>query len=327
MPKTKTTKGVKLHVVEGVVYAADDRGSTEAVSPQALEGWVSGKDVFAFGNPDNAALLVRLYLLAQSEGGPKKIYVAAPPGWAVGIRPRPPRGKDPEAVRRAVAEEAFQAMDPVRHGAGGPGWHAMVEPDLAVYKLLSGHGDTLLLTTQHPAWPYLAFVRCPDHKSAASLLRQIVDPRWFWDAGVDGMDLPAFRYLGISGDSTILRIRNVIYAPEVAQQIYSQYYPRITAVLGSWARGEWLEDPGKADVDDPRNYLWKLVLRESDRVAGIASACRAFVRVLLDWWTHAMLPHRPPLRDLFIPEYSFNDLRVAAAWKEFYAAFREGPVP
>lgn len=317
---------MRIHVSRETVYYME--GPNARICTVKEGDLESAKDllqagqVHVLGIPSNAALITKLYEMRKEEPGQRLIYIG------YGRKRRRPIEQEVNPIA------VLNHMSTIDYCASTAGWHVMTEWDYLVYSLLhaaaaetrlweafDGHvatSRTLRLAKQHPAWPAFTFVGAPDFVAAVRLLTLIIDPRWHYDNATMRFSPRLLTALGVGEDAPPTRMKNVVEIPDEARKIYKQHFASMEALVRSWA------GPGpliptlcrmkqSSRIEEPGNFLWRIVAKELDVSShiGFLKASRQFVRFLAYVWLDNMTPHR----ELFVPEYFFQDRETAAAWR------------
>jgi hypothetical protein len=237
--------------------------------------------VRVLGVPENAALIAGIHELRTVNGGrPAKVQIGSP---AICFCDN----EDPAAVLQ-------QMWQPLSAGSYGC-WHELTEKDYPTYYLLTtlqaeGVGDLAYRILQkHPAWPALSFPATCDLESACKLVCEIVDPRWYNHADRPNRSSRLFSYLGLTA------------------QANRRGRQRAELVEYAWAGGG-----GPADLDDPRNFLWRIHAKKGGDVRGVLEASRDYVQFLRWVWLQGLAAHG---REVFVPSIFFKQLDEIAAYE------------
>lgn len=183
------------------------------------------------------------------------------------------------------------------------GWHPITAAEQMMYVLieqLRKTNATSALSSRlqlhaFPAYKALSFVPTLSDQHLGELLTTVVDPRWFVDRRFPDrqgkLDLfmgltPASQKRVSAGDTVLYRSRDL----------------RCSLVLATWKTA----DIAAVDLDDPRNFLYRIYNAAKGGWRGDLRAGQAFLRYLRYNWLES-LEQRPGTKDrLFAPDWFFK---------------------
>lgn len=244
-------------------------------------------EVRLLGAKSNAELICRLYQSTVDRGTDTRLLIGSPSIC------QPSRSDDPEHVF-----EQMPTLDTRRASVGG--WHEVTPADYASYRLawigqgrstLTREADTIV--RNHPAWPALSFIPTLDMAQAANLLATILDPRWYVSQERPDRHSKIRAYMGLVS-------QNARFACKECSSPGANY-GRFQLLLRAWRGNSGL----KPEEDDPRDFLRRCAVRQSDEAKGILKASSLFLNFVRSVWLDVINTSN---QELFVPEYFFaND--------------------
>lgn len=259
------TQSLKLHVDHGLVWYLDrdghPRSSGKAIE-EFLDDPVCGRTECArlIGNQENAPLIVGLYD-RKLRGQLASVQVVTPQVC-------------PTANERRSPEACLYHMRRYHRAPVQGGFHEVTALDYPAYALTTEicrtareHKPPSHLALQylqaHPAWRPLRFIRHADPAYVASLLAEIIDPRWYFNLQNPDRGAKLEAYLGL-----LPKTQNGVTLPEAAKW---GHHRRCATVLGCWYNGataqralavmrcRGTEPPFDSDevTRDPGDFVWR----------------------------------------------------------------------
>ena len=184
------------------------------------------------------------------------------------------------------------------------GWRMCVASDYVNYALVQaityGYGNLGSqidkLYKGHPAYLATSFVPSSSLRSCATMVSQIIDPRWFIDPANPNRLARLRSYMGLTEEN----ISKILSGVESG----SKNFHRALTVYKALFAGA---DPN-ASLDSSASFFAKKVMRAKTTARGVLRACSSFLHFVRDVWLHVVVT---PNRVLFVPEYFFEDNDVA----------------
>lgn len=213
-----------------------------------------------------------------------------------------PRGQsDPPVILHAMR----QCHLPASLG----GWHAATAHDRTVYCLLAylqAHAFDELsnaMLCNHPAWYGLGYIPHVNKERCATLLNEIVDPRWFIDPNAPNRTSRLFAYLGLH-PYTQAEVDGGKQRTRQAQ--------RCQLVQDCW-------DTRLADEADPAAFLCRIYQAEGGGVRGHLRASQKFIIFLRHTWLHELYRHTrySGAQGLFAPDMLFKSPAEISAFRAY----------
>lgn len=276
---------LKLHVApDGLVWMTAGRQAPRSTNcdtntflrqPQSMEDC----PIRVLGLPRNAPLIAGLYAQRAALGF-KRIELAGPQ-----VCDRVEELSNPEVALFRMR----QCLLPSHCG----GWHILTDRDYPAYAHAAEPDGRWL--ESHPAWPSLSFIGGVNREALATLLSQLLDPRWHVSP-----DKPER-----SG-----RLRNFLgLMPRSAAKAAGRY---------ALVRDAWKTQLPEGAIERPEYFLWRVFLD-----AGELSACHKFAAFLRHTWIDSL--HRGKgADDLFDPRLFFARPDVSAAYLQHMRGFSAG---
>lgn len=301
---------LKLHTADdGIVwYAAGitaprSSGQISDVFLQSPEVYKMGLRVRVLGVPQNAELITSLYLRRR------KNEVAAVEVAGPNICEAPDELLDPELVLHRMRTTTLSSA------CGG--WHTLNDTDYLTYALL-GHmrrtGDAYDNTTAayyqaHPLHKPMSFIPTISPQYMTKLVKTVIDPRWYVDRRAPERSGKLALFMGLT-PACQQRIN------DTARLIHKPRDLRCGLVLEAWKTLH----AGSVDLQNPRNFLYRIYKAAGEGWHGDLRASQAFLRYLRYNWL-AALERRPGVKDgLFAPDMFFKTPAEQAAYKEHISA-------
>lgn len=193
------------------------------------------------------------------------------------------------------------------------GWHEMSSREFPVYSMVAEYhkagrvnGSVMKHLRYHPAWPALSFLGSPNLRDGAEVLCDIVDPRWFLSPKKPNRWSRLFEFFGLN--------------PVTMQFLVSEekrgkcrHLDRAKTCIRCWT-GEKKPPPGIRNLP-PQLFLWaafRSINQDKDSWKALRAASRKFLLFLTTSWLDEMHPSR----ELFVPEYFFQNRRQAKAFRK-----------
>lgn len=196
------------------------------------------------------------------------------------------------------------------------GWHAVTDRDYPTYALLARMQRThaafdsaaAAYLQAHPVYHAAALIPTIAPEHLAKLLIDIIDPRWFVDRRAPDRASKLELFLGLTP-----RIQEKVSDPDKFLNRVRDI--RCATVLAAWKTAGYHD----VDVEDPRNFLYRIYAAAGGGPRGDLRASQAFIRYLRYNWLDA-LERRPGVRDgLFAPELFFKKPAEIAAYSAHMA--------
>ena len=184
------------------------------------------------------------------------------------------------------------------------GWHRVTDAEYVTYALADEFRKSRRVYTdraeelfrQHPAYRALQFIPTLHESSAACLVADILDPRWFIDLRHPHRVSPLLAYLGIHPK----------YAPLSAATTVKG--KRFRLVRRAWQSG----DLYKEAENRPGDFLWRRRNSAKSLMNGELRGAKDFVAYLSRNWHTALLKNNPQQVELFVPEQIFKPHELEA---------------
>lgn len=211
-----------------------------------------------------------------------------------------------------ICESAAELNDPATvimrmrsaniSGACG-GWHPVTDKDYPTYALLGRmqrthfqfDAATQAYLQAHSAFHAMTLIPTLSRERLAQLLIDIIDPRWYVDRRAPDRASKLELYLGLTPQvqAAVSNVDKLLKKPREL---------RCATVLGVWKT----QDYHAVDVQDPRNWLYRIYAAAGGGPRGDLRASQAMIRYLRYNWLDT-LERRPGARDgLFAPELYFR---------------------
>jgi len=249
------------------------------------------------GNKRNAALIVRLTLLKE-KGLLRSVKVCKPD--LVTVNPTP--------------EHALRFLRLMNLPTSLGGWHEVDKVDLLSYALASVKQEDFANTNlykqcwSHPVGVVTSF--CGDKTldsalAVQAIVRDILDPRWFISTVNPNSHNTLESYLGVT-PNTIKRISVNGTDPDNPKQHLS----RVANLCSCWAGSISVKSLYK---EPPQISAFSTIYHKYlDQAVGALRASQKFVKLIQAVWLQAVTPHR----ELFVPEYFFDNQEDLEHWKQ-----------
>lgn len=280
----------------GGVHNSGQIADTFLMSP-VMHGF--GLRARLLGTPRNAELIAALYLRRR-----KNEVVAV------------------EVAGPNICEAATELEDPntvllrMRSAHVAPacgGWHAVTERDYPTYALLARMQRTKAAfdaassayLQAHPVYHAVALIPTLNQERLAQLLIDIIDPRWYVDRRSPDRASKLELFLGLTP-----KIQNKVSDPDTLLKRVRDF--RCATALATWKTAGYHD----VDVEDPRNFLYRIYAAAGGGPHGDLRASQAFIRYLRYNWLD-VLERRPGARDgLFAPELFFKTPAEIETYRE-----------
>lgn len=295
------THGVVWCGQNGIMAVNTEFGPEEFVGMKVFK---EARRVRLIGTPANARLIIRAYESAQRSLGKieKKIMIGSPM-----LCYRPELLMHPEFVLQQMRQPDVAAS------ANGC-WHRMLSHDynnyLLIQALQDNHGEVNDLVKSvarhHPVWQAVSFIPEKNLTAAIKLACEIVDPRWYNDPMRPGRMQRLLTYLGIHPRN--MRAMLTLISP--ADTPGCRNWRRAELVVEAWGG---LKTP-TPDLDNPRNFLWRIRQSYDDEAKGLLKASKVFIQYLRLVWLQE-LAHGS--RQVFCPEYFFKQPAEVDAYLKY----------
>lgn len=294
----KHVKELYIHVADsGVIWFCDETGKACSTNLSAEEFateeiCLKASRIRVLGFHTCADLICRVYETLLQRPDKKTLFQVGTPLYC-----HVNAVKQPDAVLEAMA--SLEGL-PVSLG----GWHEVTVHDAVAYGITASKyarnepEAALLLLQEHPVIKPLSFIIDLDWACLASLLADIVDPRWYVSCTHPNRTAQLRSYVGLrtellikvlSGDSDRLTGTKAVVCE------------RLKLLMGAWTGGNQ-QPPGVPDLDEPGNFLWRRLLEfPADPVRGWLRASSMFLSFMQSVWLDAMSS-----QELFVPEYLFR---------------------
>lgn len=296
MPPQTDESSIKLHTAgDGHVwYAAGVH--TAANSEQILDSFLLsnalsgiGLRVRILGVPQNAELITALYL-RRRKNEVTSIEIAGP-----NICETPEELEDPESVLHRMRTTSLASS------CGG--WRTLSDADYLTYALIArlnrtgGAFDSVAATYfhAHPIYRALSYIPSLSWEHAAQVMKIIVDPRWYVDRRAPERQGKLELYMGLT-PAVQKRVSDANKLLVKSRDL------RCAAVLEAWKTHHL----GAVDLNDPRNFLYRIYKASGEGVKGDLRASQAFLRYLRYNWLDAADRRKGAKDGLFAPELFFK---------------------
>lgn len=259
-------EAIKLHVApSGEVWRTDGCETPHAVGVDAREFLQTlppqpDRTIRLLGVPRNAPLIAGLFE-RRAALSLRRIELAGPQ-----VCDTLTELDDPERTLFRMR----QCLLPSHCG----GWHVLTELEYPAYAHVTAEDDRWL--QRHPAWSAVSFIGGVNPTAVATLLRQLLDPRWHVSPLHPDRSGRLRTFLGLM--------------PRSAASGCSRY---------RLVRDTWKSDNPGAAIERPEYFLWRRSLETDD-----LRACHKFASFLRYTWLDA-LQRRPGGADLFDPQQFF----------------------
>jgi hypothetical protein len=247
-----------------------------------------------FGTRANAELICALYEAAIKSPAlvPQIIQIGSPAYVPSEHRNNP--------------ERLFALMDDLSLPTSCGGWHDMTAYDHSIYQICKSLNkpvpveniEVAELLKTHPAYPALSFFPSFSPMTSALMVDAIVDPRWFVDPVKPDRTSRLRSYMGMQIDTLEKAFRGEAGNGRIM---------RAKMTFGAWSHGD-LSVP----IDDPRNFLFRILRDTPDPSKALLRACVRYLSFVRNVWLHEIAPKG---RTLFVPEYFFDDSDEALAYR------------
>jgi len=193
------------------------------------------------------------------------------------------------------------------------GWHQLTMHDYPTYAMLARMLRTNYVfddTTEayfnlHPAHRALTFITTLSAETAAKMLINIIDPRWYIDRRKPERIKKLELFNGLT-PSVQSRVSNKACLLSKSREL------RCAAVLDAWKTKPYEE----IDIQNPANFLYRIWHANGGGPKGDLRASQAFLRYVNDNWL-AGLEKRTGAKDgLFAPDLFFKTKEQQAAYAE-----------
>lgn len=287
---------LKLHLApDGCVWYAAGFGAPRS-SGQKIAAFLSSSvlaggrvRVRLLGIPENATLIMALHM--RHRGHEVDTVELAGPN----ICDNRAELDDPEL--------ALHRMRVCTLPAAVGGWHPLTDTEYLTYALIARldktNGELDIQARVHllsmPIYRALSFVPTLSEPQAASLIVEIVDPRWYVDRRAPDRQgkLDLFMGLTPAAQRRVSGSATVLYKPREL---------RCARVLTTWKTVE----ADVVDLNDPRNFLYRIYNAAKGGWRGDLRASQAFLRYLRYNWLESLEQRRGKRDRLFAPEWFFK---------------------
>jgi hypothetical protein len=247
------------------------------------------KEIWAVGDRCNADLLTKAFIQRK----PAHVIKIGTPS----VCPTVAQREDPHIVLSMIDD---------LHGCASSigGFHQMTNSDYTVYRMVNHlslsprlrDSECRHLVKYHPAWAALSFIPSLDIDNACVMLARIIDPRWFVSPGRPNRLQRLYTFLGLNENCFATSTGyNSIHA-NIVQDAWS-------SIAGTKPRPE---------LDEPSNFLWRLVDKHQYSPKGYYLAARKFVQFVRAVWLDTLVVSKS-FDGWFVPEYFFsNDAEIRA---------------
>lgn len=179
---------------------------------------------------------------------------------------------------------------------------------------------------QHPAYPAVSFVFGMHADSAAKLLAEIIDPRWFFDDAKEDLEQERHvsrleSHLGVMTDvAQAWFYRNKKGSRAIVR--------RFELVAKSWGGGS---SPGPADcMENPKCFISRLMVpflhdkngNHNAKVEAMTAGSRHFIRFITQFWLYKLSGHP----ENWVPEKFFSNKGEIAAFNRHCASLTTSKV-
>lgn len=291
---------------DGHIWYSDGM-ETPVESPQSLSEFVDGLaareslHVRVLGTQFNAALIVELYQKLCSPRREGRLEVASPAICVTTAECRDPK---------IALYRMRQCFLPPSLG----GWHRFTELDYPSYaitaQLLKDRDVTehvLRLLTTHPVYHDLQFIPDFNPKTFATLIADILDPRWFIDFEHPDRLTLLKTYLGLTPRYMWKVSRNDVTCPRTQ---------RCMLTWLTWTGHKAIPTPEM--LADNRHFLWRRWQSAGGGVKGSLRSTQAFVTYLVRTWQQQLVSKSQQQLEMFIPENLLKGSEIQA-YKEHAA--------
>ena len=316
---------LKLHVAAGRVWESDGHGAPHDTLMKVTdycrrEAWRSADVVRLLGSPENVELILSLWE-ARQRGELADVQLASP----VLCHDRGER-RDPNTV--------FLRMRSSYLPPSCGGWHSMSPLDYASYALAAAlRASEGRYTVEvrnclwaHPVWPAARFPRFISRPALATLLGELLDPRWYIDPDRPNGTRRLLGFLGLNprtqaGVMSLGRPNPMHDRCKLVHRCWS----RPPLHIGLTYRQDWrpaeASQPGLAIGDDPRDFLWRICYSRKDPVIGHVRASQQFAIFLQQTWLQSLSQASSQAHEVFVPEHYFRWSSESAAFRRHFAGF------
>jgi len=287
---------IKLHTADdGKVWYARGIGavknSDQIVDSFLLSPVVSGMGLTfrVLGVQQNAELITALYL-RRYKGEVRAIEIAGP-----NILDSQYELRNPELVLQRMRTAA------VAPACGG--WHALTMHDYPTYAMLARMLRTNYQYDEsvqqylhvHPVYKALTFIPTYDPETAAKMLINIIDPRWYIDRRRPDRLKKLELFMGLTP-----AVQHKVSDSKKLLTKTREF--RCLTVINSWKT----KPVEQIDLKEPANFLYRIYQNSGGGERGDLRASQAFLRYVNDNWL-AGLENRKGVRDgLFAPNLFFK---------------------
>ena len=198
---------------------------------------------------------------------------------------------------RQNPEIAVGRMRQCRVAASLGGWHEVTENDRLIYAMVvtsneqettSGSDKLMGLFSKHPLSRYLAFVDTLHEPSAARLLTEIIDPRWYVDRANPSRVSRLQSYLGLTPKNfEKLVVRKI--KPNTPS------LRRAALAYAAWSGTPQLNSPNTS------NFVTERSTFAGGGHIGALRATQVFICYLARTWQHVIVNAGPVPQDMFLP--------------------------
>jgi hypothetical protein len=183
------------------------------------------------------------------------------------------------------------------------GWHVMSGADYATYALIARmvqngnalDGPSRIYLRVLPVYRALSYVLTLSDEYVAQLIKTVVDPRWYVDRRVPERQGKLDLFMGLTPavQKRVSDDEKLLYKPRDL---------RCATVLNAWKTVH----PGAVDLNEPRNFLYRVHKSVGGGVRGDLRAGQTFLRYLRYNWLESLESRRGPRDRLFVPELFFK---------------------
>jgi hypothetical protein len=155
----------------------------------------------------------------------------------------------------------------------------------------------------HPAWLAFSFVPRIDVDACCRLACLIIDPRWFVHPVRPNRLTKLYNYLGITPkNARVYGNRHLNVSPD-------RHHDRFKVICEAWLMPC---EGGARDMDDPREFLSRVLCFAESPHRGLAAAAKRFAAFVHGVWWQGLVPDRL----LFDPEMFFPRTDEVEAYRE-----------
>jgi hypothetical protein len=306
-----TDDALRLHTDDqGIVWCGQNgvRAFCSGLPPAEFvrrQVFRDARQVRLLGVPENSALVLKSHeeVKRSNKKDRRRVFLGSPK-----VCHREAFRRDPVFVLQQMWQSDQTAKLP-------GSWHLLNEKDyntfLMVHALRSQGGQIGTLAENavryHPIWQAITFLPEFHVESAIKLACEIVDPRWYNDSRRPGRVQALLMHLGIE-PANIQAFAGII-PPEATPGCRN--WKRAELVLKAW---NGLDYGRQMDLDEPRNFLWRIYRDNGGGAKGLLKASKAFVQFIRLVWLQELAAS--PKREVFCPEIYFKHDCELQAWRK-----------